>query len=183
MKQWIWNRKSQKEIRDDSVISTISLNIDVYILDSGKSDVNHTKKDWITQCVLPICTPRIYRQRLPNNLIFEHFHFIGFYSGLFRMWDAFGENIHITYAHTQDSLISGFQEIQYVSSRHYPNNTYTRYEDNSKMNYWKKISPILSSLHLYHTVWLIVMVNLQWICLKENVKPRWMHICRTLCTI
>ena len=41
----MWNRKSQKEIRDDSVISTISLNIDVYILDSGKSDVNQTKKD------------------------------------------------------------------------------------------------------------------------------------------
>ena len=40
----MWNRKSQKEIRDDSVISTISLNIDVYILDSGKSDVNQTKK-------------------------------------------------------------------------------------------------------------------------------------------
>ena len=40
----MWNRKSQKEKRDDSVISTISLNIDVYILDSGKSDVNQTKK-------------------------------------------------------------------------------------------------------------------------------------------
>ena len=141
----MWSRKSQKEIRDDSVISTISLNIDVYILDSGKSDVNQTKKDWITQCVLPICTPWIYRQRLPNNLIFEHYHFIGFYSGLFRMWDAFGENIHITYAHTQDSLISGFQEIQYVPSRHYPNNTYTGYENTSKMNYWK-ISLILTSL-------------------------------------
>ena len=138
----MWNRKSQKEIRDDSVISTISLNIDVYILDSGKCDVNQTKKDWITQCVLPICTPQIYRQRLPNNLIFEHYHFIGFYSGLFRMWDAFGENIHITYAHTQDSLISGFQEIQYVSTRHYPKNTlYT---------IWKHFKiELLKKYHLY----------------------------------
>ena len=180
----MWNRKSQKEIRDDSVISTISLNIDVYILDSGKSDVNQTKKDWITQCVLPICTPWIYRQRLPNNLIFEHYHFIGFYSGLFRMWDAFGENIHITYAHTQDSLISGFQEIQYVPSRHYPNNTYTGYENTSKMNYWK-ISLILTSLHLYYTKCLIVIVHLQWICLndEQNCNLRTMHICRTLCTI